>query len=257
MSRHKIIEEGSLEYQLLECCRNGSLEEVRALLDAGAAPDARMPNLDDEEEIIGGYSVVHMAAKNPDIRIIKLLVERGADVNVTDVYDNTPLCYAAKKNALEMVLYLVSLGNDPLCENLDGDNLLTVSACNPHKDVLEYFLLQGVDINGVSDISPLGNAIRYGTLEDIDFFVEHGADRERALEYAYCCAPLANIRHLLEKGCDVNACFDIFGERCDWTKLPEGPLRQLFLEYGAKSDEELAQDSETQQKQGTLDEKKN
>ena len=225
--QHKIIEEGSLEHQLLECCRSGSLEEVRALLDAGAAADAGLPYINEREEILDGYSIVHMAAENPDIRIIKLLVERGADVNVMDVYDSTPLYYAARENTLEMVRYLVSLGNDPLLENLDGDNLLTVSACNPHKDVLEYFLLQGVDINGVSDIIPLGEAIRYGTQEDIDFFLTHGADRDCAL-------------------CNINACFDMFGERCDWTKLSEGPLRQLFLEYGAKSDEELAQESETQ-----------
>ena len=245
MKKHKIIEEGSLEYRLLECCRSGSLEKVRALLDAGAAADAGLPYLDDGEELLDGYSIVHMAAENPDIRIIEMLMERGADVDVKDVYGNTPLCYAAKGNILEMVRYLVSLGNDPLWENYDGDNLLTFSACNPHKDVLEYFLLQGVDIDGVSDIIPLGKAMRYGTPEDIDFFLTHGADRERALDAAYDCAPLGNIRYLLKKGCNVNACFDIFGERHDWTKLPEGPLRRLFLEYGAKSDEELSQGSGT------------
>ena len=246
MQNHRIIEEGSLEHQLLECCRSGSLEEVRALLDAGAAADAGLPYINDREEILDGYSIVHMAAENPDIRIIKLLVERGADVNVMDVYDSTPLFYAARENTLEMVRYLVSLGNDPLGENLDGDNLLTVSACNPHKDVLEYFLLQGVKIDGFSDINPLRRAMRYGTKEDIDFFLTHGADREYALACDCSCIPLENIRYLLKKGCNINVCFDMFGERCDWTKLPEGPLRQLFLEYGAKSDEELAQESETQ-----------
>ncbi|MBR0459569.1 MAG: ankyrin repeat domain-containing protein [Victivallales bacterium] len=246
MQKHKRIEEGSLEYQLLECCRNGSLEEVRALLDAVVAADAGLPNIYEREELLDGYSIVHMAAENPDIRIIKLLVERGADVNVTDSYANTPLYYAARRNTLEMVWYLVSLGNDPLWENADGDNLLTVSACNPHKDVLEYFLHQGVDIDGVSDIIPLGKAMRDGTPEDIDFFLTHGADREYALTSAYCCAPLENIRYLLEKGCNVNACFDILGNRLDWTKLPEDPLRQLFLEYGAKSDEELAKESKIQ-----------
>ena len=239
MQKHKIIEEGSPEYQLLECCRSGSLEEVRTLLDAGAAADAVLPDFDRGAGTVAGYSIAHMAAENPDIRIIELLVERGADVNVMDFYDNPPLYYAAEKNTLEMVRYLVSLGNDPLWENIDGDNPLTVSACNPHKDVLEYFFLLGVDIDGVSDIIPLGKAMRYGTPEDIDFFLTHGADREYALDYAYCCAPLENIRYLLKKGCNVNACFDMYGERHDWTKLPEGPLRQLFLEYGAKSDEEL------------------
>ena len=241
-----MIEKGSLEYRLLECCRSGSLEEVRALLDAGAAVDAVLPDFDAWKGLNAECSMVHMAAENPDIRIIKLLVERGADVNVTDFFANPPLYYAAEKNTLEMVQYLVSLGNDPLWENVDGDNPLTVAACNPHKDVLEYFLRQGVDINGVSDIIPLGKAMRYGTPEDIDFFIAPGADREYALAYAYCCAPLENICYLLERGCNVNACFNMFGERRDWTKLPDGPLRQLFLKYGAKSDEELAQGSKTQ-----------
>lgn len=240
MSEQKIIEKGSLEHKLVELCRDGSLEDVRALLDAGADPNAVMPDEFDSGEWGGGYSAVHSAAENPDIRIIKLLVERGADVNVGDFYESTPLYYAASKNTLAMVEYLVSLGNDPLDENYDGDNLLTVSACNPHKDVLEYFLQKGVEIDGVSDINPLGMAMRYGTPADMDFFIEHGANREVALAYAHHDAPLDNIRHLLETGCDINAVFNPFSaKRHDWTKLPEGPLRRLFLEFGAKSDEEL------------------
>ena len=240
MSETKIIEKGSLEHRLLECCRKGSLSDVRALLDAGADVNAKMPDdLDDWEECCGGYSIVHVAAENPDIRIIKLLVERGADVNVGDLYASTPLYYAARKNTLDMIKYLVSLGNDPLEQNFNGDNLLTVSACNPHKDVLEYFLQQGVDIDGVSDIVPLGVAMRYGTPADMDFFIENGANKEFALACALNRASLENIRHLLEKGCDVNAVYGFEDDRYDLTKLPDGPLRRLFLEYGAKSDEEL------------------
>lgn len=244
MPERKIIEKGSLEHRLIECCRNGSLAEVRALLDAGAVADSQMPVLefDPDWELYAGYSPIHVAAENPDIRIVKLLVEVGADANVKDVYDYLPLCYAARRNTLEMVHYLVSLGNDPLWENIEGKNLLTVSACNPHKDVLEYFFQQGVGIDGVdgADIKPLGVAMLYGTPEDMDFFIERGANREDALDYAYCTAPLENIRYLLEKGCNVNAVYSRWeGERNDWTKLKDGPRRQLFLEFGAKSDEEL------------------
>ena len=242
MREIKIVEKGSLEHQLIKCCRNGSPEDVRALLDAGAAADAKMPtfDFDTDWEIFCGYSAVHIAAMNPDIRVIELLVGRGADVNVTDVCGNTPLCCAARENTLEMVRYLVSLGNDPLLENLNGDNLLTIAACNPHKDVPEYFLRQGVDIEGVSDIVPLGEAMRYGTPADMDFFIAHGASMENALACVCQAAPPENIRHLLTKGCDVNAVFSPWdGERIDWTRLPDGPLRTLFLEFGAKSDEEL------------------
>ena len=240
MPEIKIIKKGSLEHRLIECCGKGSLLDVRALLDAGADVNAKMPDeFGDWEEWCGGYFVAHAAAENPDIRIIKLLVERGADVNVGDFYGSTPLYYAARKNTLDMIKYLVSLGNDPLEENCDGDNLLTFSACNPHKDVLEYFLQQGVDIDGVSDIVPLGVAMLYGTPVDMDFFIENGANKEFALACALNCASLENIRHLLEKGCDVNAVYGFEDDRYDLTKLPDGPLRRLFLEYGAKSDEEL------------------
>ena len=200
MQEYKIIEKGSLEHRLLECCRNGSLEEVQALLDAGAEVNATVPDdFDTDWDPLGGYSIVHIAAENPDIRVIKLLVERGADVNVGDWYNSSPLYYAASKNTLDMVKYLASLGNDPLYENYDGDNLLSVAACNPHKDVLEYFLRLGVDIDGVSDINPLGVAMRYGTPVDMDFFIEPDANKEDALAYAHNTAPLENIRHLLDK----------------------------------------------------------
>ncbi|GEM_PF-4958163 len=240
MEKYLEIKPGSKEHRLLECCRTGTLEEMRALLEAGAEVNAYIPFMDDLDApyVFGQNDLcgpIHTAAENPDIRVIQLLVAHGADVSEIDVYGNTPLCYAAKQNTLEMVLYLVSLGNDPLYENDDGDNLLTASACNPHKDVLEYFFQQGVDIDGCSDINPLGIAMRYGTIADMDFFLEHGADLEQGLAYGGIDAPLKNLRHLLERGCNVNVLFPSGDqercrdriERCDDERL------QLFLEFGA------------------------
>ena len=190
----------TLNFKLLKACASGTLEEVQTFLDTGADVHWQIPYSDTDSfwNDIPGASAAHYAAENPDIRIIKLLQTYGADVDCRDIYDNSPLYYAVRGNHLEMVDYLIEQGNDPLLENCDGVNLLGAAACNPHKNVLERLLQAGVDVNGVSDIIPFAQAIRYGTNNDIDFFILHNADLERALEACSELAPSENIRYASE-----------------------------------------------------------
>ena len=53
---------------------------------------------------------LHFAATNGHVSMVKLLVERGADVNVKSQWGQTPLHYAAGEGHVAMVKLLVELG---------------------------------------------------------------------------------------------------------------------------------------------------
>jgi len=72
---------------LFKAARHSKLSEVQDGLDAGARIDGR-----DEH----GNTLLHVAAQNGHKKLLKLLLRRGANVNLQNNKGNTPLhyCYA-------------------------------------------------------------------------------------------------------------------------------------------------------------------
>jgi ankyrin repeat protein len=64
----------------------GDHDSVRALLGAGANPNVHQQ---------GGYTPLHTAAHNNDVTLARLLLEHGADATLTDDEGKTPLEMAA------------------------------------------------------------------------------------------------------------------------------------------------------------------
>lgn len=111
------------------------------------------------------------------IEIIKLLLDKSANINETDLEGNTALSYAVSKSNFEMIAYLISKGadlklqnklsqtalhkiiNDSIAQNIDMD--LT-------RQSIYLLALSGVDINGKNDqgSNALIQAIQSGALAD-------------------------------------------------------------------------------------------
>ena len=86
------------------CC--SSYEIIKFLIEAGA---------NTRYSTAGGYTAIHSAIERerPDkTKIIKLLVEKGADINARGFNDWTPLHKAAASDNIELVKLLVKLGAD-------------------------------------------------------------------------------------------------------------------------------------------------
>ena len=85
---------------------NGSVADLRKLLDAGMKPDAKTA---------GGTTALMFAAR--DIEKVKLLVERGADVNARAATGITALMVAARyRGNVEVVRLLLKKGASPNVE---------------------------------------------------------------------------------------------------------------------------------------------
>ncbi|XP_051172650.1 putative ankyrin repeat protein RF_0381 [Leptopilina boulardi] len=85
---------------------NGTCEMMQALLDRGANINIRTVSLDDEKEEevndnnnnnnlakIEGYTPIHCAALAGNVKMLEMLLEQGADINVMSYY-GTPLHFA-------------------------------------------------------------------------------------------------------------------------------------------------------------------
>ena len=228
-----------LDVELYEACAKGSSETVRKLLDRGADPNAPhwekpWPTDLEPEIYTEDYYCVHQAAVNPDIRILNLLVERGADPNRREYWGRQPLAYAGRSGTLEMVRRLVELGNDPGNNDEDGGTVLSWSALNPDERVLELLLECGAEIGDTCvGGTELDIALREGTPERVRFFVEHGGEMKNLSSDSFIKAPLGNIRTLLECGLNPNY-KDEYGER-RLVDILDPARRALFLEFGANS----------------------
>lgn len=97
--------------------RNGDIDRVRALLDAGVDPNADpgMPH---------GMSPLMLAAWQGHAEVARLLIERGADVHREDGDGFTAMTLAAKRRAWEIVEMLARAGVDPNHADASGVSAL-------------------------------------------------------------------------------------------------------------------------------------
>src|SRR3954451_12190882 len=71
---------------LMEACIYGDAEKATALLEQGANANYVLP---------GGRTALHWAAANGHSEVVRVLIDRGAEVNAQDDTKRTPLMEAA------------------------------------------------------------------------------------------------------------------------------------------------------------------
>ncbi|MFA6287194.1 MAG: ankyrin repeat domain-containing protein [Opitutaceae bacterium] len=86
--------------------RHADLETVKVLLDHGANINARWPN-------VWNIVALHCAAANPgQTEILRLLLDRGADIDIQNDTGSTPLMFAADRGNADRVRLLLARGAD-------------------------------------------------------------------------------------------------------------------------------------------------
>ena len=97
--------------ELLRASIRGDLDEVRALLAAGADPNTANWY---------GETSLHTAALYGYEAIVPLLLAAGADPNAANQYGSTPLHHAATIGYKTIVQLLLAAGANPTLRNKDG-----------------------------------------------------------------------------------------------------------------------------------------
>ena len=147
-----------------------SLDVVKALVDRGAKLDVPLTRpltvrsgMDFGDTTLGaGATPLMRAARAGDHAVIRLLLEKGANVKATTKDGSNALMFAAgvgyrdkntrgsESDALESVKVLMGAGLDLKQTNTRGENTLHGAALRGADTIVQFLLDQGVDINATS-----------------------------------------------------------------------------------------------------------
>ncbi|XP_018569299.1 uncharacterized protein LOC108909444 [Anoplophora glabripennis] len=159
-----------------------------------------------------GRGSLHEAAANGNLRIIKVLLKLGVNVDMVDHNGCTPL-HVASSCLVTTVKFLVEHGADINIKDRRGGTALHHAVCTSQWDVIKFFLERGVNINITDNDGStlLHYAARSGQWDIIEFFLNRGIDVNVRniyglvpIQFAVMSCSRFTLNALLERGADVN-----------------------------------------------------
>ncbi len=179
------------ETALMTTARSGNVAAVQVLIAYGANVNAR--------EAWKGQTALMWAAVENHAFVAKVLIEAGADVNATSAGGVfTPFLFAVRGGHIATARVLLDAGADVNAMLSDGTSALTLAVTNAHYELAAMLLDRGAD--------PNADAQGWTALHQIVW--------TRRPNYGYnlpgpvptgAMDALDLVRHLVERGADVNA----------------------------------------------------
>jgi ankyrin repeat protein len=171
--------ENPAELRMLKAADAGDLKQVRKLLDSGL-PVSALLTPDDVEGDPPHYQAINAAVDHGHVAVVRLLLDRGADVNARTSYGTTPIQEAGN---LETARLLYSRGAKVIVDGDNGGGCINSAAANGDISMIRYFLSHGAKINAMEKTRgrrPLHSAVFAtgpdGILGTYTYLLEHGAD---------------------------------------------------------------------------------
>ncbi|KAI3161319.1 hypothetical protein DTO046C5_6555 [Penicillium roqueforti] len=208
-----------LETPLDRAVSKGYLKIVQALILKGADPNQPSGSLEDPP--------LCSAAGNDHEEVVRYLLERGADVNLSNKVNETPLFFAIKARRIQISRLLLSEGAKLDSQNIVGNTALFYAVQCPSNSLAADLITRGSDPNQRNELeeTPLFFAARAGSLSSVHLLLNGGAhadprnklretpllqaatflcaDKESCMEYA------AIIELLIANGADPNPTPDL------------------------------------------------
>jgi hypothetical protein len=164
-----------------------SLERLRFAARQGDYTLVSALLTDPQLDINGGaryLTPLHEAAWGGHTAVVKLLIEKGADMNIGSSYraPHTPLHTAAEEGRYKVVELLLQRGAD-VNTGAPQHTPLHKAAASGHFAVANLLLESGADINaGAPRFTPLHKAVERGQVEVVDLLLRKGANIQRGVD---------------------------------------------------------------------------
>jgi len=141
------------------------------------------------------------AIQNDHLDIAKLLIKNGANINIANNKDETPILTALRNKHYDMARYLIKKGANLKAQDIAGNNSLTYAITLKQEDValkaLEY-----IDITQWVDSS-----IFEGKTELYEYYIYKTKNEYKFANYLHLASRYGQtniIKKLLQKGLDIN-----------------------------------------------------
>ncbi len=116
----------------------GVLERLKELIETNQCD----PNKPDKENVY----LLHWAAINNRIEIAKYLISLNCEVDsIGGELESSPLNWAARSGHIQMVVYLMQQGANPLNFDIEGFSTIHLATMFGHSIVVAYLLAKGLD----------------------------------------------------------------------------------------------------------------
>jgi len=168
-----------LDVKLYEAIKNNNVVLSKTLINKGA-----YINMKDNSF---GISSLHWAIINKNLEMVKLLIENGASINYADNSDMTALMYAASRNSIDIMAYLLKNKANINKTGMNGSALffaLKTNGPDKNTDTIEnrktadYLISKDIDLSLTNDDgeTALSNSIRFGNIKAFKYLVKKGDD---------------------------------------------------------------------------------
>jgi len=170
-----------------------------------------------------GGEVLHLVSELGHEVVVKLLLEKDANVDATDRDGETLLSYAVKNKHEAVVKLLLKKGANMDAADENGYTLLTYAIRDGHEVVVKLLLEKGANVNAVNrnGRTPLSYAAEDGHEVIVKLLLEKGANVGAVDRYDYTSLSYAVenghevvVKLLLEKGANVGPANEEAGRRC-------------------------------------------
>jgi cytohesin len=184
---------------LLLACLYDDEDLAISLIGRGADVNARGSG----QCLTGSTTPLGWAVGSGNTRIVRALLEHGADVHVTfegPLSGYTPLLIAATAAGPEIVEALLARGADGNARGVDGMTALMLAARSGAPGNVQLLIERGADVNarGAEGFAPLTFAAWSGAAGSVQLLIEHGADVNARTAYGHTALKLARSKHRSE-----------------------------------------------------------
>jgi ankyrin repeat protein len=189
----------------------GLREALMALLKNGHVPDTKDSDTKDDY----GQTPLSWAAENGHEAVVKLLVEKGAELESKDYFGRTPLLWAAENGHEAVVKLLVEKGAELESKDCNARTTLSWAAGNGHEAVVKLLVEKGAELESKANYygrTPLSWAAGNGHEAVVKLLVEKGAELESKeykgrtpLSRAAGKGHEAVVKLLVEKGAELES----------------------------------------------------
>lgn len=193
------------KYTLIDIATmKGKIDIVKFIMDYGVSPvipekllylaieeghlnivQLLLPMVDVNVKIQSDNSLIHIAARYGKDDIVRLLIENGADVNILDGYNRTPLISAlmsARSKHKKTIRLLLNSGADATKYSTVGKNSLIYAVESNRSEVVDLVLSQFNNIDHASTlVYALYLAVKNGLYNTTKAILVHGVPKEEGV----------------------------------------------------------------------------